>query len=58
MELSLASRGEKSLPITEHRKERKDVNKGNKSSKPMIKESMAIAAEPVRIFAKEKQRRE
>uniref|UniRef100_A0A2N9G8H6 Retrotransposon gag domain-containing protein n=1 Tax=Fagus sylvatica TaxID=28930 RepID=A0A2N9G8H6_FAGSY len=28
MELSLASRGEKSLPIAEHRKERKDVKKG------------------------------
>uniref|UniRef100_A0A2N9H4I7 Ty3-gypsy retrotransposon protein n=1 Tax=Fagus sylvatica TaxID=28930 RepID=A0A2N9H4I7_FAGSY len=54
MELSLASRGEKSLPIAEHRKERKDVKKDDKSSKPMIKESMAIAAEPVRIFAKEK----
>jgi hypothetical protein len=54
MELSLASRGEKSLPIAEHRKERKDVKKGDKSSKPMIKESMAVAAEPVRIFAKEK----
>jgi hypothetical protein len=54
MELSLASRGEKSLPIVEHRKERKDVKKGDKSSKPMIKESMAIAAESVRIFAKEK----
>jgi hypothetical protein len=54
MELSLASRGEKNLPIVEHRKERKDVKKGDKSSKPMIKESMAVAAEPVRIFAKEK----
>jgi hypothetical protein len=54
MELSLASRGEKSLLIAEHHKERKDVKKGDKSSKPMIKESMAIAAEPVRIFAKEK----
>ena len=54
MELSLASRGEKSLPIAEHRKERKDVKKGDKSSKPMIKESMAITTEPVRIFAKEK----
>uniref|UniRef100_A0A2N9GIS1 Uncharacterized protein n=1 Tax=Fagus sylvatica TaxID=28930 RepID=A0A2N9GIS1_FAGSY len=50
----LASRGEKSLPIAEHRKERKDVKKGDQSSKPMIKESMAITAEPVRIFAKEK----
>uniref|UniRef100_A0A2N9ERQ0 Uncharacterized protein n=1 Tax=Fagus sylvatica TaxID=28930 RepID=A0A2N9ERQ0_FAGSY len=54
MELSLASRGEKNLPIAEHRKERKDVKKGDKSSKPVIKESMAVAAEPVRIFAKEK----
>ncbi len=54
MELSLASEGEKSLPIAEHCKERKDVKKGDKSSKPMIKESMAITAEPVRIFAKEK----
>ena len=57
MELSLANRGEKSLPIAEHHKERKDVKKGDKSSKPMIKESMAIAAEPVRIFAKEKKKR-
>ena len=48
MELSLASQGEKSLPIAEHRK------KGDKSSKPMIKESMVVAAEPIRIFAKEK----
>ena len=56
MELSLASRGEKSLPITEYRKERKDVNKGNKSSKAMIKESMAITAKPIRIFAKEKKK--
>uniref|UniRef100_A0A2N9J4N8 Uncharacterized protein n=1 Tax=Fagus sylvatica TaxID=28930 RepID=A0A2N9J4N8_FAGSY len=54
MELSLASRGEKNLPIAEHRKERKDVKKGDKSSKPVIKESMAVAAEPVRIFTKEK----
>jgi hypothetical protein len=54
MELSLASRGEKSMPIAEHRKERKDVKKGDKSSKPMIIESMAVAAEPVRIFTKEK----
>jgi hypothetical protein len=54
MELSLANRGEKSLPIAEHRRERKDVKKGDKSSKPMIKESMAITTEPVRIFAKEK----
>ena len=54
MKLSLASRGEKGLPIAKHRKERKDVKKGDKSSKPMIKESMAIAAEPVRIFTKEK----
>jgi hypothetical protein len=54
MELSLASRGEKSLPIAEHRKERKDVKKGDKSTKPMIKESMVVAAELVRIFAKEK----
>jgi hypothetical protein len=54
MELSLASQGEESLPIVEHRKERKDVKKGDKSSKPMIKESMAIVAEPVRIFTKEK----
>ena len=54
MEHSLASRGEKSLPIAEHRKERKDVKKGDKSSKPMIKESMAITAEFVRIFTKEK----
>uniref|UniRef100_A0A2N9HVR6 Uncharacterized protein n=1 Tax=Fagus sylvatica TaxID=28930 RepID=A0A2N9HVR6_FAGSY len=54
MELSLASRGEKNLPIAEHRKERKDVKKGDKSSKPVIKESMAVAAEPVRISAKEK----
>jgi hypothetical protein len=50
----LASRGKKSLPIAEHRKKMKDVKKGDKSSKPMIKESMAIAVEPVRIFAKEK----
>ena len=54
MDLSLASQGEKSLPIIEHRKERKNVKKGDKSSKPIIKESMAIAIEPVRIFAKEK----
>ena len=54
MELSLVSREEKSLPIAKHRKERKDKKKGDKSSKPMIKESMAIAVEPVRIFAKEK----
>ena len=54
MELSLASRGEKNLPIAEHRKERKDVKKDDKSSKPVIKESMAVTAEPVRIFAKEK----
>uniref|UniRef100_A0A2N9FNB6 Uncharacterized protein n=1 Tax=Fagus sylvatica TaxID=28930 RepID=A0A2N9FNB6_FAGSY len=54
MELSLASQGEKSLLIAKHRKERKDVKKGDKSSKPMIKESMTIAAEPVRIFSKEK----
>ena len=46
--------GEKSLPIVEHRKERKDVKKGDKSLKPVTKESMAVAAEPVRIFAKEK----
>uniref|UniRef100_A0A2N9G5F2 Uncharacterized protein n=1 Tax=Fagus sylvatica TaxID=28930 RepID=A0A2N9G5F2_FAGSY len=46
----------KSLPIAEHRKERKDVKKGYKFSKPIIKESMAIAAEPVRIFAKEKKK--
>ena len=54
MELSLVSREEKSLPIAKHCKERKDKKKGDKSSKPMIKESMAIATEPVRIFAKEK----
>ena len=54
MELSLASRGEKNLPIAEHRKKRKDVKKCDKSSKPVIKESMAVAAKPVRIFAKEK----
>ena len=54
MELSLASQREESLPIVEHRKERKDVKKGDKFSKPMIKESMAIVAEPVRIFTKEK----
>ena len=58
MELSLSSHGEKGLPVDEQRKEKKDTRRGDKSSRPMVKESMAIVVEPVKISSKENKRTE
>ena len=58
MELSLSSHGEKGLPVDQQRKEKKDTRKGDKSYKSMVKESMAIAVEPVKISSKENKRME
>ena len=53
MELSLSSYGEKGLLADEQCKEKKDTRRRDKSSKPMVKESMAIAVEPMKISSKE-----
>ena len=53
MELSLSSYGEKGLPVDQQRKEKKDTRRGDKSSRSMVKESMAVAVEPVKISSKE-----
>ena len=45
MELSLSSHGEKGLPVDQQRKEKKDMRRGDKSSRSMVKESMAVAVE-------------
>ena len=58
MELSLSSHGEKGLPFDKQRKEKKDMRKGDKSSRPMVKESMAIVVEPLKISSKENKRTE
>ena len=47
MELSLSSHGEKGLPVDQQHKEKKDTRRGDKSSKSMIKESMAKRAGPM-----------
>ena len=52
MELSLSSHGEKGLPIDQQRKEKKDMRRGDKSSRSMVKESMAVTVEPVKISNK------
>ena len=56
MERSLSSHGEKGLPVDVQHKEKKDTRKGDKSSRSMVKESMAIAVEPVKISSKENRR--
>ena len=58
MELSLFSHGEKGLPIDEQHKEKKDTRRGDKYSKSMVKESIVIAVEPVKISNKENKRME
>ena len=58
MELSLSSNGEKVLPVDQQRKEKKDTRRGDKSSRPMVKESMVVAMEPVKISNKENKRME
>ena len=58
MELSLSSHGEKGLPIDEQHKEKKDTRRGDKYSKSMVKESIVIAVEPVKISNKENKRME
>ena len=58
MDLSLSSHGEKGLPIDEQRKEKKDTRRGDKYSKSMVKESIVIAVEPVKISNKENKRME
>ena len=58
MEFSLSSHGEKGLPVDQQRKEKKDTSRGDKSSRPMVKESMAIAVELVKISSKENKRME
>ena len=58
MELSLSSHGEKGLPIDKQHKEKKDTRRGDKYSKSMVKESMVIAVEPVKISNKENKRME
>ena len=47
MELSLSSHGEKGLLDDQQHKEKKDTRRGDKSSKSMIKESMAKRAGPM-----------
>ena len=58
MELSLSSHGEKGLPVDQQHKEKKDTRRGDKSSRSMVKESMAVAVEPVKISSKENRRME
>ena len=58
MDLSLSSHREKGLPIDEQHKEKKDTRRGNKSPRPIIKESMAIVIEPVKISSKVNKRME
>ena len=53
MEVSLSSHGEKGLPIDKQHEEKKDIRRGDKSSRPMVKESMAIGMEPMKISSKE-----
>ena len=58
MELSLSSHGEKGLPVDQQRKEKKDMRRGDQSSRSMVKESMAVAVEPMKISSKENKRME
>ena len=58
MELSLSSHGEKDLTVDQQHKEKKDMRRGDKSSRSMVKASMAIAVEPVKISSKENKRME
>ena len=58
MELSLSSHGEKAYLLTSSIKRRKIQGGGNKSSRSMVKESMAVAVEPVKISSKENKRME
>ena len=58
MELSLSSHGEKGLPVDQQHKEKKDTRRGDKSSRSMVKESMVVAVEPVKISCKENKRME
>ena len=58
MELSLSSHGEKGLPVDQQHKEKKDMRRGDKSSRSMVKESMAVAVDPVKISSKENKRME
>ena len=58
MELSLSSHGEKGLPVDQQHKEKKDARRGDKSSRSMVKESMVIAVEPMKISSKENKRME
>ena len=58
IELSLSSHGEKGLPVDVQHKEKKDTRKGDKSSRSMVKESMAIAVEPMKISSKENKKME
>ena len=53
MELSLSSHGEKGLLVDQQHKEKKDTRRGDKSSRPMVKESMAFGMEPMKISSKE-----
>ena len=58
MELSLSSHGEKGLPVDQQRKEKKDMRRGDQSSRSMVKESMAVAVEPMKISSKDNKRME
>ena len=58
MELSLSSHGEKGLTVDQQHKEKKDTRRGDKSSRSMVKESMAVAVEPVKISSKDNKRME
>ena len=58
MEVILSSHGEKGLPIDKQHEEKKDIRRGDKSSRPMVKESMAISIEPMKISSKENKRKE
>ena len=58
MELSLSNHGEKGLPVDQQHKEKKDTRRGDKSSRSMVKESMAVVVELVKISTKENKRME
>ena len=58
MERSLSSHGEKGLLVDVQHKEKKDTRKGDKSSRSMVKEFMAIAVEPMKISSKENKKME
>ena len=52
MEISIANHGGQKLLIVDQHRDRKEVKKGEKPSRTLVKESIAVTNIPIKVLAK------